>query len=167
MLKPLPAERWDFSAAAHLLNRVGFGGPPAEIEKLVEMGQAKAVAHLADFENVPDPTANPDWAQPEPQRMDQMMAAREMAPAERQKLLMQDRQQEQQRLLELRGWWLRRMAHGPRPFQEKMVLFWHGHFATSFQKVKSAAITCRALQGVRLSCPFSHHPARCGSYSTR
>jgi uncharacterized protein (DUF1800 family) len=25
---------------------------------------------------------------------------------------------------------------GPRPFQEKMTLFWHGHFATSFEKVQ-------------------------------
>ena len=43
-----------------------------------------------------------------------------------------------QRLMELRGWWLNRMAKGPRPFQEKMVLFWHGHFATSFEKVRNA-----------------------------
>jgi uncharacterized protein (DUF1800 family) len=28
------------------------------------------------------------------------------------------------------------MALGPRPFQEKMTLFWHGHFATSFEKVR-------------------------------
>ena len=41
-------------------------------------------------------------------------------------------------MLELRGWWLQRMAHGPRPFQEKMVLFWHGHFATSVEKVRDA-----------------------------
>ena len=43
-----------------------------------------------------------------------------------------------QRIIELRGWWLNRMAKGPRPFQEKMVLFWHGHFATSFEKVRDA-----------------------------
>ena len=41
-------------------------------------------------------------------------------------------------MLELRGWWLQRMASGPRPFQEKMVLFWHGHFATSVEKVREA-----------------------------
>ncbi len=45
---------------------------------------------------------------------------------------------QQQRMTELRGWWLNRMANGPRPFQEKMVLFWHGHFATSFEKVNEA-----------------------------
>jgi uncharacterized protein (DUF1800 family) len=41
-------------------------------------------------------------------------------------------------MMELRGWWLNRMAKGPRPFQEKMTLFWHSHFATSVEKVKSA-----------------------------
>src|SRR5690242_14079129 len=40
-------------------------------------------------------------------------------------------------MMELRGWWLERMARGPRPFQEKMVLFWHGHFATSVEKVRN------------------------------
>jgi uncharacterized protein (DUF1800 family) len=45
---------------------------------------------------------------------------------------------QRERILELRGWWLRRMARGPRPFQEKMTLFWHGHFATSVQKVRNA-----------------------------
>jgi len=30
------------------------------------------------------------------------------------------------------------MAGGPRPLQEKLALFWHGHFATSMQKVRDA-----------------------------
>ena len=30
------------------------------------------------------------------------------------------------------------MAKGPRPLQEKMTLFWHGHFATSMEKVRDA-----------------------------
>jgi uncharacterized protein (DUF1800 family) len=30
------------------------------------------------------------------------------------------------------------MAKGPRPLQEKLTLFWHGHFATSAQKVREA-----------------------------
>src|SRR6266705_2503570 len=30
------------------------------------------------------------------------------------------------------------MVNGPRPLQEKLTLFWHGHFATSTQKVREA-----------------------------
>jgi len=56
----------------------------------------------------------------------------------RQQMQKDERQQEQQRIQELRGWWLQRMAKGPRPFQEKMTLFWHGHFATSFEKVRDS-----------------------------
>ncbi len=41
-------------------------------------------------------------------------------------------------MMELRGWWLQRMAKGPRPLQEKLTLFWHGHFATSVEKVRDA-----------------------------
>src|SRR5208337_4804889 len=50
---------------------------------------------------------------------------------------------EQTRMQELRGWWLERMASGARPLQEKMVLFWHGHFATSMEKVRDAYLMWR------------------------
>jgi uncharacterized protein (DUF1800 family) len=50
----------------------------------------------------------------------------------------QEQQSQRQRMVELKSWWLARMAKGPRPLQEKMVLFWHGHFATSMEKVRDA-----------------------------
>ena len=54
-------------------------------------------------------------------------------------MLQQELQRTQrQRMLDLKQWWLERMATGPRPFQEKMTLFWHGHFATSMDKVRDA-----------------------------
>ncbi len=33
------------------------------------------------------------------------------------------------------AWWLRRMLRSPAQLQEKLALFWHGHFATAYQKV--------------------------------
>ena len=36
----------------------------------------------------------------------------------------------------LTGWWLHRMRHTPAPLLEKTTLFWHGHFATSAEKVR-------------------------------
>src|SRR6266511_2868707 len=56
----------------------------------------------------------------------------------RREMQREERQTQQQHLLELRGWWLERMVKGPRPLQEKLTLFWHGHFATSTQKVREA-----------------------------
>lgn len=33
------------------------------------------------------------------------------------------------------GYWLDRMIYSPRPMQERLALFWHGHFVSSYQKV--------------------------------
>ena len=142
-LKPLPSSRWDFTAAAHLLNRAGFGGPPAEIEELVALGPEQAVARLVDYGKVPDPTPDPAWAKPDAERMERLRAARQASPEERRKLQREQQQLERQRMMELRHWWLKRMAAGPRPLQEKMVLFWHGHFATSVEKVRGAYLMWR------------------------
>ena len=142
MLTPLTRSRWNFTTAAHLLNRAGFGGTPAEIEKLTAMGHEAAVSYLVDYEKIPDNTPDPSWAKPDPERAEKFLAARRAGEEERRRILRQAQQAERQRMLELRAWWLQRMATGPRPFQEKMVLFWHGHFATSDKKVREANLMC-------------------------
>lgn len=43
-----------------------------------------------------------------------------------------------EQVVDLQQWWLDRMASTPRPLQEKLTLFWHGHFATGQEKVNSA-----------------------------
>ena len=139
MLKSLSADRWNYEKAAHLLNRAGFGGPPDAIQKLADLDLNKAVSSLIDCENIPDPTPDPIWAKPDPEAMQQLRdAAQKASPEEKRQLFQQQQRVQFERLMELRGWWLQRMARGPRPFQEKMVLFWHGHFATSFEKVRNA-----------------------------
>ncbi len=37
-------------------------------------------------------------------------------------------------------WWLKRMAYGPHPLQEKLTLFWHGHFTTSARDERAALL---------------------------
>jgi len=139
MLKSLSAARWDYDTAAHVLNRAGFGGPPSAIEKLAELNPDDALSSLLDYERVPDPTSDPDWAKPDPEEVQRLRdEARGASQDKRRELYKQEIRIQFQRLMELRGWWLNRMAKGPRPFQEKMVLFWHGHFATSFVKVRNA-----------------------------
>ena len=138
MLKQISSKKWDYTKAAHLLNRAGFGGPPAEIQKLAGLGLEGAVTHLLDYEKIPDPTPNPDWARPNPEEVKKYReAVRTGTPEEKKQAQREQQQIIQRRILELRGWWLQRMASGPRPFQEKMVLFWHGHFATSVEKVRN------------------------------
>ena len=139
MLKPLSSDRWSYVTAAHLLNRAGFGGPPAEIQKLADLGRESAVTHLLDYEKTPDPTSNPDWAKPDPERIAKIQdTIRSGTPEEKRQMIQEQQQLQRRRIMELRGWWLARMAYGPRPLQEKLTLFWHGHFATSFEKVREA-----------------------------
>ena len=138
MLKPLAEGQWNYTTAAHLLNRAGFGGTPEEIQKLADLGPDKAVAFLLDYESISDPTPNPDWARPNPEEIAKYRAAVRSGTPEEKKAAQREQQQLfRRRMMDLREWWLERMAHGPRPFQEKMVLFWHGHFATSVEKVKN------------------------------
>jgi uncharacterized protein (DUF1800 family) len=138
MLKPLTAANWNATAAAHLLNRAGFGGPPADIEKLAAMTHEEAVASLLDYEKIPDTTTNPSWAKPDPERQQRIIATRKAPEQDRKKLQQDEQRLQREHMLELRGWWLQRMAKGPRPLQEKLTLFWHGHFATSAEKVRDA-----------------------------
>jgi uncharacterized protein (DUF1800 family) len=137
MLKPLSKDRWNYETAAHLLNRAGFGGPPAEIQRLNELGPDKAVSSLIDYEHIRGLTPDPVWAVPDPQRLENLrLAVKNAKPEDVQLLRQQENKLQGERMLELRGWWFNRMARGPKPFQEKMVLFWHGHFATSIEKLR-------------------------------
>lgn len=143
MLPILPARRWDYSAAAHLLNRAGFGGPPAEIEALHRLGLEGAVNRLLDFEADADPSPKPAWAKFDPERFKIQREMRQATPEKRRELQQTQQREQRDRLVELRHWWLARMASGKRPLQEKLTLFWHGHFATSAQKVKDAYLMWR------------------------
>jgi uncharacterized protein (DUF1800 family) len=139
MLTPLSDSKWNETTAAHLLNRAGFGGTPAEIEAVRKKGLAAAVRDLvevkSDAANVPPPS----WAHPrniQAQRME-IKAAKDRGENFQGKAR-QVRLMEGEEIVDLRRWWLDRMLNGPAPLLEKMTLFWHGHFATSIQKVQDA-----------------------------
>jgi uncharacterized protein (DUF1800 family) len=165
MLSPLPATRWNYASAAHLYNRAGFGGTPAEIEALARLGPDGAVAYFVDYENVPETDERPDWAKPDPSRNEkvrdlQQMAKQAMtsemseeqkqAEAEKRRKAVQEVQRDQNRdLQQMRGQWLERMAKGPRPLREKLTLFWHGHFATSAVKVRDAYFMWKQIDTFR------------------
>ena len=48
-LQPLAKKDFDYAAAQHLLNRAGFGGTPAQVRALVELGLDDAVDYIVDF----------------------------------------------------------------------------------------------------------------------
>ncbi|GAB4168692.1 MAG: hypothetical protein Fur0032_07030 [Terrimicrobiaceae bacterium] len=59
------------------------------------------------------------------------------------------RQREFRAFLALRAWWLQRMRYSPQALREMMTLFWHGHFATSAEKVRSPLMLYRQNQTLR------------------
>lgn len=139
MLTPLAAQKWTFTTAAHLINRAGFGGTPDEIEALQKAGLEAAVEGLLHPPNESESDKSQPWTEPENlhskrQQLRQLKAAPE-ARKEKFRALRIERRDE---LLDLRSWWLNRMQSTAAPLAEKMTLFWHGHFATSAQKVKNA-----------------------------
>jgi uncharacterized protein (DUF1800 family) len=166
MLSPLPGSKWNYSTAAHLLNRAGFGGTPDDIEKLAAMSHVDAVSYFVDYEKIPDTSpAPPDWAKPDPELSEKYQQVQRMfrddkdstkteeekrAEAEKRRQMVQQFQRDQFRdLQEMRIDWLKRMANGLRPLQEKLTLFWHGHFATSAVKVKDAYFMWRQIETFR------------------
>jgi len=136
VLDPLPVEQWDRTKFAHLLNRAGFGTTPSEVEAWSKLTCGQAVDKLVDWESVPDTLVPPAWTN----EIDAILVQREefrKLPDQEKKKKAKEFQREQRRNLEdLRGWWLEAMWKTPRPLQEKLTLFWHGHFATSSEKVK-------------------------------
>ena len=107
------------SAVAHLLRRAGFGANGAEIDAAAKAGYEATVAALLNPAG-PDPGAAATPAPSFPRAKDPKKGN-----------AAQDYQ--------LVGWWLARMAAVTQPLVEKRTFFWHGHFATSVQKVRSAA----------------------------
>jgi len=137
MLETLSPSQWNAATAAHLLNRAGFGGSPDDIENIRKMGMERAVSWFLDYDKIPDTTPAPDWAHPDPELITKRQAANKAPDLETKRMLLRELTVTlYTQMADLRYWWVRRMALGPRPFQEKMTLFWHGHFATSFEKVK-------------------------------
>ncbi len=158
-LTPIAAADWSYDRAAHLLAHAGFGGAPAEIEKFASAGLDGAVRSLVHYEHVPnpklqpfvesglwDPTLNP-FPESRPEATDRALKTGasmgvDSKPAGNRPLQpVSDRFFYWLRatMLETRRlgyWWANRMLQTTHPLEEKMALFWHGHFATHENKVR-------------------------------
>ena len=136
MLALLAPDQWNPETAAHLALRAGFGQIPDESKKWFQQGLEATLNHL--LQTAPDNVAPPQWAYP---TRDEDLLQRIRNPA----TTADDKAQLQRDLnvrkgdymADLINWWTLRMCHSPAPLVEKMTLFWHGHFATSADKVSA------------------------------
>lgn len=158
-LTPIAADSWNRQYAAHLLERAGFGATPEEIDAFTQMTPVQAVRRLVYFEGSPPadlpPFEHSGVFKPgldpfPPSRPATTRLAGETGEALGVKVKPQGNRPMQAVVNEffywLRAsrletdrvayWWANRMLNSPRPLQEKMALFWHGHFATNEDKVR-------------------------------
>ncbi len=158
-LTPINPSDWNADFAAHLLERAGFGGTPDDIAALAKLTPRQAVARLVRFEGVntiqlpafdESPIHDPGLEPFPPSRP----AVTDQAKATGEALGIKVKPTGNRRLqpvvdkffywlrastLETNRvayWWANRMLTSPRPLQEKMALFWHGHFAANEPKVR-------------------------------
>lgn len=121
--------------AAHLLNRAGFGGTPSEIDALLAQGVRKAVRSFLQADEDGDLFPVPSLVEP-PARFEFKKREKAALTDEDRRLLRKElNDADRLSMLELRIWWLNRMRYTSAQLREKATLFWHGHFATSNQKV--------------------------------
>ncbi|MEV8503523.1 DUF1800 domain-containing protein [Actinoplanes sp. NPDC051475] len=107
----------DRSTVSHLLRRLTLGPTAAEVDAAVRAGVTatveKALAPIGATVPIPDPGS--------------------FRPGK------DGRQDARRQATEATWWWVSRMAAAPGA-AEKLAFFWHGHWATSVRKVRSAAL---------------------------
>jgi uncharacterized protein (DUF1800 family) len=137
----------DGAAVRRLLDRFGFGPRPGELASAKAAGFRATVAALLD----PAAPAHDTGAvaTPPPNLGAAVLrpgaAAKQQDPAAKKQAQRAIAAQE----LTLAGWWLDRMVATEAPFVERMTWFWHGHFATSEQKVRSPQLMQRQNETFR------------------
>jgi len=168
-LTPLAEADWNYERAAHLLERAGFGGTPERIQALAALDFKDAVSSLVHF----DPAANshlkpfdhsgvhdPGLEPFPPSRPATTDLAKDTGEALGIKVKSSGNRPLQPIVNKffywLRAssletnrvgyWWANRMVASNTPIQEKMALFWHGHYAINETKVRDYRKLLRELE---------------------
>jgi Protein of unknown function (DUF1800) len=178
-LSPIAASDWSQARAAHLIERAGFGAAPDEVARLAALTPQQAVDELVEYESIVndlkpfdesviwDPGMDPF----PPSRAEAVRLARERGEGLGEKVLPEGAVRRLQPVVDkffyglyangietqrLGLWWANRMLATRRPLEEKLTLFWHGHFATGENKVRDYRMMLRQneMLRARASGPF-------------
>ena len=110
--EPSSGGGWTSRDATHLLWRAQFGASPEEVQRATKEGlEATLDRFLAPQEETEDFQSS--------EKLLRRVAL------------------DTGNIARLKAWWLYRMVYSANPLVEKMALLWHGHFATSYAKVRS------------------------------
>lgn len=158
-LTPITAADWNEGRAAHLIERAGFGETPSGVAELAKRDPADLVHELTAPQEVDNSQLQPFdesgiWEEGLDPFPPSRPAVTDLAKEKGEALGVKVKPEGNRRLqpvvnrffywlraskLEterLGYWWANRMLTTHRPLEEKMALFWHGHFATSEDKVR-------------------------------
>jgi uncharacterized protein (DUF1800 family) len=116
---------WDAHAAAHLLRRVGFGATPEEIQQTVKKGLETTVEDLFADDREQEAEFQDTFRRVHGTLVDFEGGG------------------------QFQAWWCYRMLQTQAPLREKLTLFWHGHFATSSQKVTELPLMHQQCETLR------------------
>jgi len=135
---------WNVRLAAHVYRRAGFGGSPDDVTRAAGAGMHAVVdgfIHFADASALP---AQPQLVddRPDPELRKKLLASlppQSAIPQATQDAAILDARKalgraHLQDLVAMETWFLDRMTNSPAQLQEKMTLFWHGHFTSAYQK---------------------------------
>lgn len=113
---------WTEKEAAHLLSRAAFFPGKAEVSASLELGKEETVRRLIAGESLTG-------------------KAEDLTPFG--ELKADGKNLVGDQIVDQQTYWLYRMVNTEAPLIEKMTLFWHGHFATSYQKVREIPLILR------------------------
>ncbi|TVY01088.1 DUF1800 domain-containing protein [Paenibacillus cremeus] len=119
---------WTEKEAAHLLSRATFFPGKKEVSASLELGMEETVRRLLAGESLTGTTS-------------------ELLPIEQLKADGKDLAADQ--IGDQQTYWIHRMVTTEAPLIEKMTLFWHGHFVSSYQKVREIPLMLRQIQMFR------------------
>ena len=128
---------------AHLMRRAGFGATRSELEARLAKGYEATVEEL--LRPGDDSDLEKDLVDRYYIEIDDMRQATAAS-----------------------GWWLYRMINSGSPLRERMTLFWHGLFATAYEKIMNGRATAAQIEMFRRQClgdfrtmllELSHDPA--------
>lgn len=117
---------WTEREAAHLLRRAGFSAPADDVRASVQLGREETVRRLLAGK-----------------KLAELAGAKtgKLTPLE--ELQADGKPLKADAIADQQLYWLYRMANTDAPLTEKMTLFWHGHFACSYKKVRNVAMMVR------------------------
>lgn len=120
--------------ARHLLSRTGFGAAPDEVAHLIGKSRSEAVDYIAAGLTSTPVSPLPAWISGE---TPQHYRFGVMSSTDKQKF----RQARLSEIQSLRQWWVQEMITTKNPQAERLLLFWHNHFATGYSNITHQSIS--------------------------